>query len=71
MDKGQKTIKKELFYLRLLFSAKEKALQNFKSRLFPIKNLDKTNHNQHVNQYQNNQQNQPNTRNLTSNCIEN
>ena len=71
MDKDQKTIEKELFYLRLLFSAKEKALQNFKSRLFLIKNLDKTNHNQHVNQYQNNQQNQPNTRNLTSNCIEN
>ena len=43
LDKGKKTIKREIFLnsLRLLFSARGKVLNNFKIRLFPIKNLDK------------------------------
>ena len=38
-----KGLKKTLFLndLGLLFSAREKVLNSFKSRLFPIKNLDK------------------------------
>ena len=35
-EKGTKYLKK-----KLLFSAREKSLKDFKSRLFPIKNLDK------------------------------
>ena len=43
LDKSKETIKKNFFknYLGLLFSAREKVVNNFKSRLFPIKNLDK------------------------------
>ena len=42
-DKGIKILEKNSFYnnLELLFSAREKVLNSFKSRLFPIKNLDK------------------------------
>ena len=36
-DKGIKTTKKKLINLGLLFSARENVLNNFKSRLFPIK----------------------------------
>ena len=37
-------MKRTLFHktLRLFFSARENILDNFKSRIFPIKNLDKT-----------------------------
>ena len=43
LDKGIKTTEKEFFsnILKLLYSAREKVLSNLKSRLFPIKNLDK------------------------------
>ena len=45
LDKGTRELKKwkRGFFnnLGLLFSAREKLLNNFKSRLFPIKNLDK------------------------------
>ena len=42
-DKGIKTLDKNSFLnnLELLFSAREKVLNSFRSRLFPIKNLDK------------------------------
>ena len=42
-DKGIKTLEKKSFFnnLELLFSARGKVLNSFKSRLFPIKNLDK------------------------------
>ena len=42
-EKGTKTLEKKSFLnnLGLLFSAREKVLNNFKNRLFPIKNLDK------------------------------
>ena len=41
-DRGTKTLDKKSFLnnLGLLFSAREKVLNSFKSRLFPIKNLD-------------------------------
>ena len=43
LDKSKETIEREFFKnnLGLLFSAKEKVLNKFKSRLFPIKNFDK------------------------------
>ena len=43
MEKVQKYLKKKAFLnnLRLLFSTREKVLNSFKSRLFPIKHLDK------------------------------
>ena len=43
LDKGKKTIKKGFFInnLGLLFRDREKVLNNFKTRLFPIKNLHK------------------------------
>ena len=42
-DKGIKALETKSFLnnLGLLFSAREKVLNSFKSRLFPIKNLDK------------------------------
>ena len=42
-EKGRKTLEKMYFLnnLGLLFSARKKILDNFKSRLFPIKNLNK------------------------------
>ena len=40
-EKVQKRSKKGIFYLGLPFSGREKVLNSFKSRLFPIKNLDK------------------------------
>ena len=42
--KGTKTLEKKSFLnnLELLFSAREKTIDNLKSRLFPVKNLDKT-----------------------------
>ena len=41
-EKGTKTLEKNYFSnnLRLLFSARETVIDIFKSRLFPIKNLD-------------------------------
>ena len=39
-EKVQKRSKKGIFYLGLPFSGREKVLNSFKSRLFPIKNLD-------------------------------
>ena len=56
-EKGTKSFEKKYFLnnLGLLFSAREKFLERFKSRLFPIKNLIKF---QYVNQHQNQQQNQ-------------
>ena len=43
LDKVKKTVEKRPFLnnLRLFFSAREKVLNNFKSRLFSIKNLEK------------------------------
>ena len=43
LDKGKKIIEKEFFInnLGLLFSAREKLLNNFRNRLFPIKHLDR------------------------------
>ena len=43
MKKKKKTIEKEFFLsnLRLLFSARENVLTNFKSTLFPTKDLNK------------------------------
>ena len=41
MSKGKQNNWKIFFYLRLLFSARGKVLNNFKIRLFPIKFLDK------------------------------
>ena len=43
VDKGKKTTEKNFFFnnLGLLFSARERFLNNFKSRLFATKNLDK------------------------------
>ena len=42
-EKGRKTLEKMYFLnnFGLLFSARKKILDNFKSRLFPIKNLNK------------------------------
>ena len=42
MNVWEKLKKSRLNNLRLFFSTIEKALNNFKSRLFPIKSLDKT-----------------------------
>ena len=43
MKKEEKHLKKSLFLntLGLLFGAREKVLNSFKNRLFPVKNLDK------------------------------
>ena len=43
LDKGTEKIEKDFFLnnLGLSFSATKKVLNNFKGRLFPIKNLDK------------------------------
>ena len=51
LDKAKKNIEKEFFYYNLwfLFSTREKALTNFKSKLLPIKEKK----NQEVNQQQN------------------
>ena len=44
LQKATKTLENKLFFfldiLRLLFSLREKVLNSFKKRLFPIKNLD-------------------------------
>ena len=43
-EKDTKTLEKKVFFLNnlgLLFSAREKVLNSFKGRLFPIKKLDK------------------------------
>ena len=41
LDKGKKAIEKKLNNLGLLFSAKKNVLNNFKSRLFPTKKIEK------------------------------
>ena len=43
LDKGKKSIEKEFFLnnTRLFFSAREKVINNFKSRLFPVKKVEK------------------------------
>ena len=57
-EKGTKTLEKKSFLnnLGLLFRVREKVLNSFKRRLFPITKLDKIA--KHVNQQQNQQQNQ-------------
>ena len=62
LDKGKKQLKNNfLSNLGLLFNAREKVLNNFKSRLFSIKNLDKF---KHVKLHLSQQKNQLNTKNL-------